>query len=148
MVKKATVYALFIILAGCAVVQDLQFEEAKENGNILAIIGGGSYAPNSAGGVDVSIEFKNLSDKTIKYITFKVVPYNAVDDVVECEIRGISERLLKATGPIAANDVRSDMVWQDVWYNTTIKRCTAVVYKIIYMDGSSLERPNNIFWVK
>ena len=34
--------------------------------------------PNSAGGVSVQIIFQN--EKTIKYVYFDVVPYNAVKD--------------------------------------------------------------------
>ena len=36
--------------------------------------------PNSAGGVSVQIVFQNDTQKTIKYVYFDVVPYNAVKD--------------------------------------------------------------------
>ena len=36
--------------------------------------------PNSAGGVSVQIIFQNDTQKTIKYVYFDVVPYNAVKD--------------------------------------------------------------------
>ena len=35
---------------------------------------------NSAGGVSVQIIFQNDTQKTIKYVYFDVVPYNAVKD--------------------------------------------------------------------
>ena len=36
--------------------------------------------PNCAGGVSVQIIFQNDTQKTIKYVYFDVVPYNAVKD--------------------------------------------------------------------
>ena len=36
--------------------------------------------PNIAGGVSVQIIFQNDTQKTIKYVYFDVVPYNAVKD--------------------------------------------------------------------
>ena len=42
--------------------------------------------PNSAGGVDLYINWKNLSDKVIKYAYFTVVPYNSVNDIVTCKV--------------------------------------------------------------
>ena len=36
--------------------------------------------PNRAGGVSVQIIFQNDTQKTIKYVYFDVVPYNAVKD--------------------------------------------------------------------
>ncbi|WP_406534180.1 hypothetical protein [Methanobrevibacter sp.] len=58
-------------------------------------------SPNSAGGVDVYIDFYNKSGKTIKYVYYQVQAYNAVDDPANCEIRGtsISQRL-QFTGPV------------------------------------------------
>ena len=47
--------------------------------------------PNSAGGVDLYINWKNLSDKVIKYVYFTVEPYNSVNDTVTCTIRRYSE---------------------------------------------------------
>jgi len=54
--------------------------------------------PNSASGVDCDIIWKNISSKTIKYVYFNVVPYNAVEDIVNCSIRGYSETRVSTTG--------------------------------------------------
>ena len=59
-----------------------------------------SVSINSAGGASPRIGFKNNSGKTIKYIEFTMVPYNAVDDAVTCEIRGYSSVVGRVTGPI------------------------------------------------
>lgn len=54
---------------------------------------------NSVGGVEVSIGWRNQTNKDIKYIDFHVVPYNAVGDKVQCSIQKKSEMVLTATGP-------------------------------------------------
>lgn len=56
-------------------------------------------SPNSAGGVDVKIYWRNDTGKTIKYITFTVTPYNAVGDQVYSEIANKSVEKLRITGP-------------------------------------------------
>ena len=52
-----------------------------------------------SGGVDLYIVWKNMSDKTIKYVDFEAVPINAVGDVVSCEIRRSSTFYGQETGP-------------------------------------------------
>lgn len=44
--------------------------------------------PNSAGGIDLYIKWKNTSEKTVKYAYFTCDLYNAVDDNVENDISG------------------------------------------------------------
>lgn len=58
-------------------------------------------APNSANGVDLVIYYKNLSEKEIKYITFVVTPYNAVNDPVTDEITSDSSLNFRITGPVS-----------------------------------------------
>ncbi len=55
---------------------------------------------NSVGGVTPNIVWRNNSGKTIKYITFSMVPINAVGDVVTCDIRRYSTFNGTITGPI------------------------------------------------
>ena len=95
--------------------------------------------PNSAGGVDVYLNFYNNSDKTIKYANFRVEAYNAVDDPVSCEIRGNSVAGLKYTGPVYGYTYSdTDIYWDCIWYNSTIKYCKLVEATIDYMDGTSV----------
>lgn len=75
--------------------------------------------PNSAGGVNCNITFWSFGD-VIKYITFWVEPYNAVDDVVSCEIKNKSEIKIQYTGPTETSDPTS-IVLENAWYNHTIK---------------------------
>ncbi len=103
---------------------------------------------NSAGGVDVKIAWKNCSDKSIKYITFIVEPYNAVGDKVWCEITGDSSKRLRVTGPIDPGhdaDYFYDEwlggmwfgdYWDAVWYNNTVKTLKFTGIEIEYMNGT------------
>ena len=63
---------------------------------------------DSVGGVSPSIGYRNNSDKTIKYIDFTMVPYNAVGDTVSCEIRGNSAATGRVTGPIDTFAIDTD----------------------------------------
>ena len=52
-------------------------------------------------GVSPTVCFRNNSNKTIKYVTFTLVPTNAVGDRVSCTISGRSSVSAQAVGPIA-----------------------------------------------
>jgi hypothetical protein len=92
--------------------------------------------PNSADGVDLHITWENLSKKTIKYITFGVDPYNAVDDAVACDITGHVRVYCKSTGPHAP-DSQESATWENTWYNNTIVRAQIEEVTIIWMDGTT-----------
>lgn len=94
--------------------------------------------PNSAGGVDCNIIWKNLSEKTIKYVKFTVTPYNRVNDKVSSKYGDDSE-ILSVTGPIKQNQVEGHgTYWDCVWYNSTISYMKINQIEIFYMDGSSI----------
>lgn len=63
---------------------------------------------DSVGGVSPSIGYRNNSGKTIKYIDFTMVPYNAVGDPVSCTIRGYSSAVGEVTGPIETFAIDTD----------------------------------------
>ncbi len=95
--------------------------------------------PNSAGGVDLFIGFKNKSDKVIKYVYFSVIPYNAVGDVVSCEIRRDSIFKAQVTGPYEKGEGLNgdyDGYWDCAWYSYDIERIELSEITIEYMDGS------------
>lgn len=103
-----------------------------------------SSQPNSAGGVDVSISFRNLSEQAIKYITFSVTPYNAVGDQVTSEIGNRSVVPLKATGPIGPAVIKGDFTsvsWDTIWYNNTITNCAISSVQIEYDSGEIIDLP-------
>lgn len=97
-------------------------------------------SPNSAGGVDLFIGYTNQSDKTIKYVTFTVVPYNAVGDKVYSEIGRHSTYRATDTGPwekgqgLAGN---YSWYWENAWYNWSISSVKMTDISIEYTDGTS-----------
>lgn len=93
---------------------------------------------NSAGGRDVHFNYQNLSDKTIKYLSFKVSFYNAVGDPAFCEIRDRCTFTGRDTGPIKPNGYGSDGYWDCVIYNYQAKKMELNQIEIEYMDGSTL----------
>lgn len=100
--------------------------------------------PNSAGGVDLYISWKNLSDKVIKYAYFTVVPYNAVDDIMTCDIRRYSDFTGQETGPFYKGQGNTGSTyWENAWYNYTITKAILKKVEIKYMDGTSLEIPTS-----
>lgn len=94
--------------------------------------------PNSADGVDLHIVWTNKSDKEIKYAYFTVVPYNAVGDIVTCDITGESTFIGKETGPFRKGEGRDDS-WrfECAWYNNTIDYVELTEISIDYIDGTS-----------
>lgn len=58
------------------------------------------FTVNAFDGVTPTICFRNNSNKTIKYVTFTMVPTNAVGDRVSCTIRGYSATTARLVGPI------------------------------------------------
>lgn len=97
--------------------------------------------PNSAGGVDLNIIWKNKSKRTIKYARFKVSAINAVDDEVYSEISVYDgPKWVTVTGPVKPNQVDGyGTYWSCVWYNHTIQKCKIRSVELEYMDGSKIE---------
>jgi hypothetical protein len=107
--------------------------------SILRISSSYPSRPNSAGGVDLHIAWKNNSDKIIKYAVFAVKPYNAVNDQVSSDIGGDSLFRGKETGPFKKGQGNSgDTYWENAWYNSTIKTVQFDSIEIEYMDGTQI----------
>lgn len=101
-------------------------------------------SPNSAGGVDAHLVWKNVSKKTIKYLTWSGYPINAVGDAVECEIRGVSESGGRVTGPIKPGTTYGyGKYWECLWYNYSAKKLVLTGIDIEYMDGSTMRINQN-----
>lgn len=109
---------------------------AKKAADILEITEASLGKPNSVGGCDYTLNFRNKSQKMIKYLTWYGDIYNAVNDLVTCEIRGSSSFIGKATGPVAPG--RFDYgLWECVIYNWSAKYVKFDKIVIEYTDGSS-----------
>jgi len=119
----------------------------EKNGQLIpssiTIIKYYTSSPNSAGGVDCNIVWKNTSDKTVKYARFTVAPYNAVDDMVASEIGGDTYKRLKATGPVKPGATDGyGTTWECIWYNSTIAYMKITGIELEYMDGSVISTNN------
>jgi len=94
--------------------------------------------PNFTGGVDVSINWFNYSKNKVKYITFTLTPFNAVNDIVQCKISKKSSISLKSTGPFENGFQCSPSPggsWSNVWYNEDISYCVLNKVTIQYFNG-------------
>lgn len=80
-------------------------------------------------GTSFKCEVLNLSTKTIKYITFNVQGYNAVDDKVS------SLKPLKGIGPIAKNQT-SKYKFDYVWFTDIVQTFKLLSIKVQYTDGT------------
>ena len=98
--------------------------------------------PNSASGVDAYFYYKNLSDKTIKYLVWEGYPMNSVGDRVGCDIRGYQDYRGKDTGPVKPGK-SSGGCWGCAWYNSTAKKLVLTGIDIEYMDGSTFTITEN-----
>lgn len=91
---------------------------------------------NSVGGVEPTIVWRNDSGKTIKYIYFTVVPYNAVNDIVSCRITGDTYTTLKCTGPYKTFDINdigfSSEIYLDKGLASIYKTSSEPLYAIPY----------------
>lgn len=101
-----------------------------------------SSAPNSAGGVDFHLSYKNLSNKEIKYFYITLGFLNAVGDFVDSEIGGRSVFRCKDTGPIKFHQYGGG-TWENVIYNYSAKYPDIFEIEIEYMDGSTFKIPTN-----
>jgi hypothetical protein len=128
-------WLILFIICGCVYVSNEKVEVLRKQNLPIAIPNLWVHSPNSAGGVSVSLEFKNISDKTIKYITFNFQAFNRVNDPVNCTIRNSSNRLAEVTGPILPMKGQH-VAWSNLWYNSTIDNAKIKSVQIEYMDGS------------
>ena len=95
------------------------------------------HSPNSAGGCDMTINYRNISKKAIKYAVFVCKFYNAVDDEVACEIRGFRNFRGQDTGPINYWEY-SGCHWGCPIYNWSARKMEIIGIEIDYMDGTEL----------
>ena len=101
-----------------------------------------SSRPNSAGGVDCNIIWTNLSPKTVKYASFSVDAYNAVNDIVYSDYGG-ETKTCKDTGPVKQGKTSGNgTYWECLWYNSTIDHMRIKEIALEYMDGSKLTIDN------
>ena len=101
---KKKILALLLTVTLCLSLAIPCFATSKPPIEIVAQ----SILMDTVGGVSAGINYCNNSQKTIKYITWYLTPYNAVGDTVRCTISGRSQVTGKTTGPIVPSDVHID----------------------------------------
>lgn len=94
-------------------------------------------SPNSAGGCDYRFYYINNSKKSIKYLHWDGWVYNAVNDIVSCEIRGSGYVGGKDTGPITQGESGGGW-WECVIYNYSAESVKLSSIDIQYMDNSRI----------
>lgn len=109
----------------------------KKSAKALMIHSSILSSPNTASGCDYSLNFTNTSLKTIKYLDWSGNAYNAVNDIVTCDIR--RTKLLKGriTGPIETNEEYTG-VWDAIIYNWSAKELRLTGITIYYTDGTKV----------
>lgn len=103
------------------------FKKCQASG--IAIIDSEVYDESEyTSGTGYKINFFNTSAKTIKYISFTLTGYNAVDDVV-------STKTVKGIGPIA-KDQNGEYNFNYVWHTDIVQTVKISSIKIQYMNGT------------
>jgi len=135
-------FIITILLNGCVSPNlDKEISQAKLNKVPVLITKLQNGYPNSANGVNLHINFINLSNKTIKYLDLEVMAINQVGDPIYGEIRRKKTRLVQCMGPVAKNKAWhsdfNDTWFENVWYTSRrIVTLNVTNILIIYMDGT------------
>ena len=98
-----------------------------------------------ANGIDISITYKNIDkSRIVKYVTFKVIFKNSVNDLVAGEISGSSFAYLEATGPFNPNEVSwgGNNGWSNAFYHTNASHVEVVSMSVEFMNGDKLKDIN------
>ena len=102
------------------------------------------YDVNSVNGIDIYTYFTNKTSKTIKYITWEIEFYNAVQDILKSEIGGRTSAVLKATGPINPGTTSQKMYWDACFYSPGVAYVHIKQIIIEYTDGSKITLDEDI----
>lgn len=115
-------------------------EETKEKEriekikNTISITNFTFYEPNSAGGVEVEIDFNSKIDKEIKYVYFYIYFFNRAEDLLVDNITGVAEFAVRSVGPFNQND-KGHGYWGHFYnYETYYSNIQAV--EVHFTDGT------------
>lgn len=100
---------------------------------------------NSVGGLDITISFKNESNKTINYIDTVYKVKNSVEDEVACRIHGFNHPKLHYTGPLKPNESQKAL-WGAAVYNSTITQIHINKLSVEFSDGTSQDIESSWYW--
>lgn len=115
-----------------------------ETGVLPLKVVSGRYVTDSAGGNELYFNFKNNSDRDIKYIDFQIALYNAVDDEISDDISGDKGYTVRYTGPLTAGSTTGEFTGTRKFYNPSFKGTLMFNYvTITYMDNSTEDIPTS-----
>ena len=131
-----------IMLSGCATIN---IKEAKQFARLhhvpILITELRTGYPNSADGVNLYVNFINLTQRSIKYADITVVAINRVGDPVYGQIRRSRTRTVQCMGPVNPDSKwHSDFnpSWfENIWYSGNINSLRIDSVEITYMDGKT-----------
>jgi hypothetical protein len=108
----------------------------EEEGFTLGLLGQ-SLLTNSADGITVSLDVKNISDdKTIKYLMIRWKLFNPVGDPASGEHGTASSTSTRFVGPIEPGE-RADAEFENLWYSS-VGQCAEVRrIEVQHVDGTS-----------
>ena len=94
------------------------------------------YEKDYCGGIDLTLNLINQSEKSIKYVNLYFIFYNAVGDVIHNEIGWRQPSYMwKYTGPLEIGEF--DTLYTTGFYNTNFKGHLALdKVHVIFMDGT------------
>ena len=100
------------------------------------------FYQNSAGLLIAPLKLKNVSDKTIKYLTVEVNAYNAVGDLMVPEL---GERRCKITGPIKPLASYKTHLDCSTYYLGLVNNLKIRVVDVEYIDGTIHNTPTEFY---
>ena len=96
-----------------------------------------TYNIDYVGGVEWNFKIRNNTDKQIKYVTMQWSCYNAVGDLIYCQIDRKSYKRVRFTGPLDAYTISESKRTTDKFYNYNLKSYKMNEIIVEYMDGTT-----------
>ena len=106
-----------------------------------------SKQANSAGGVSVRFDVKNLSSKPIKKYSVYFVAYNGADEIVECTTKHVTVMGANCADRLESGQERKGSLLENAWYNNSIRKVVVDHIEVLYSDNTTWSCQGN-FWIK
>lgn len=117
----------------CEIVS-VSWPEEKQKSPVT--ISGWRYTIDYVGGVEWNFKLTNNTDKEIKYVSMEWYCYNAVGDLVRCEITGRSSHSVRYTGPLGPGQTSNTQRNTTLFYNHCYKSAKLTKLQVEFIDGT------------
>jgi len=119
------------------------YERLRNQGFTISLLGQSLYL-NSADGVTVSLELKNISEsKVVKYLTIDWQLFNSVGDPVSGRNGTPSRTRVKFVGPVEPGSP-TEAEFENLWYASTAACAVVQRIEVQHVDGSSFVYVNDL----